>query len=307
MNFLKFLNFARTHKIELNPSKRYIGIIFTLVAWFLLGFCTVIFKEPYQRNPAFVNFFFQFASMFITLLIFAIHKGLKFFKPVKLGLVLTRGCIAVASYCSYFIAKVWISDIDNSMLFSTDALIILFILFFLLKVKVRALGWLGIFIGFIGIGFIYSFDIKFNTFYGLLGGSIGVFSGIGLGAVVILTSYMVKQDPPLRIALYQALIGVILSGIIALFDWKMPQIHDLLFMLCTGVFFAFALFLFLDSFFYTESYIIGVLGYSLVFFVEMLNWIIYKERILTSTIIGSFLICSGGALTIWNSYLTDKK
>jgi drug/metabolite transporter (DMT)-like permease len=118
---------------------------------------------------------------------------------------------------------------------------------------------------------------------------------------------MVKKDPPLRIALYQALIGVILSGILASFDWKMPKMHDLLFMLCMGVFFAFALFLFLDSFFYTESYIIGVLGYSLVFFVEMLNWIIYKEPIITSTIIGSLLICIGGALTIWNSYLTEKK
>ncbi len=105
MNFLKFLDFARTHKIELVPQKRYVGIIFTLVAWFLLGFCTVIFKEPYQRNPTFVNFFFQFTSMFLTLLIFSIPKGLKFFKPVKLGLVLTRGFIAVASYCSYFIYR----------------------------------------------------------------------------------------------------------------------------------------------------------------------------------------------------------
>ena len=183
MNFLKFLDFARTHKIELAPQRRYVGIIFTLVAWFLLGFCTVIFKEPYQRNPVFVNFFFQFASMFVTLLIFSIHKGWKFFKPVRLELVLIRGLIAVTSYCSYFIAKVWISDIDNSMLFSTDALIVLFVLFFLLKIKVGLLGWLGIFIGFAGIGFVYSFDIRLNTFYGLLGGSIGVFSGIGLGAV----------------------------------------------------------------------------------------------------------------------------
>lgn len=306
MNFLKFLNFARTHKIELNPSKRYVGIIFTLVAWFLLGFCTVIFKEPYQKNPAFVNFFFQFASMFLVLLIFSIPKGLKFLKPVKLGLVLTRGFIAVITYYSYFIAKVWISDIDNSMLFSTDALIIPIILFFLLNIKIDVLGWIGILIGFIGIGFVYSFDIKLNTFHGFLGGCTGIFSGFGLGVIVILTSYMVKNDPPLRIALYQSFIGTILSGIIVLFNWEMPQISDLLYMICTGTFFALALFLFLDSFFYTEPYVIGVLGYSLVFFVEIFNGIIYKETISSSTIIGSTLICTGGALTIWDSYRNDK-
>jgi drug/metabolite transporter (DMT)-like permease len=53
--------------------------------------------------------------------------------------------------------------------------------------------------------------------------------------------------------------------------------------------------------------VIGVLNYSIVLFVEGLNWIINKEPINLKTIIGSLIIILGGMITIMVTYHLDKK
>jgi drug/metabolite transporter (DMT)-like permease len=240
-------------------------------------------------------------------MLFALPRGFSYLKLNKPWLVLVRGAIAVVTYYLYFISKTWIDIVDNSILFSSDAILIPVILFLFLNVKINYLQWIGILIGFCGIGFVYSFDLKLHTLHGFIAGLIGLSSGIGLAVIIVLQSYMVKNDPPLRIALYQSIIGLFSAGMIAYFNWQTPTFSDSLYMIFGGIFFAVALFLFLDSFYYTETYVIGVLNYSIVLFVEGLNWIINKEPINLKTIIGSLIIILGGMITIMVTYHLDKK
>lgn len=308
MKFTTFLKFAKEHKINIHPSKRYVGIIFTLSAWFLLAFSTVLFEESSQRNPVFVNFFFQFLAAFFAFSICMLFQGKKFFIGKETKLIWTRALLAILTYYAYFSARIWTNIIDNSLLFSTDALFVPIIMLIILQEKIASIAWGGLILGFLGAGFVYSFDIQLHSTGGIIGGVIGFSSGIGLAAIVLLTSYMVKKDPPLRIAFYQSLLGVISSGILAVaFGWQNPAWQDLLFMLFAGLFFAVALFLFLDSFYYTEAYILGTLSYALTLFVVIIDWIVNQQLISFKTILGSVLIVSGGIIVIISSYHHNKK
>ena len=67
--------------------------------------------------------------------------------------------------------------------------------------KIDKLAIWGIAIGFIGIAFAYFSDSK--SLYDLFGGLFGIGSGITLAIITVITTYLVKQDPPERIGLYQ--------------------------------------------------------------------------------------------------------
>jgi drug/metabolite transporter (DMT)-like permease len=169
---------------------------------------------------------------------------------------------------------------------------------------VGKIALIGMLIGFLGICFVNIFDFQVYS----LGGLIGLFSGIGLAFIVVITSYMVKRDSPLVIAFYQSLIGVISSGIIMCFtDWKNPDLITLTSIICQAVFFAVALLLFLDSFYYAEAYIIGVFGYTLTIFIIYLEALFLGKVIDMNSLIGTIFVCSGGLIVIINSYYRDKQ
>lgn len=300
---LQFLKFAHDHRIEINPKLRYIGIIFITFAYFLLANSTIFFEKVSETIPIFQIFFIQFLTVSIIYFIFLLPRGWKIFKPKEKKLVLIRGTIAMITYYAYFASKIWINIIDNSLLFSIDSLVIPLIMYLFFGVFVGRTAVIGLLIGFLGICFVNIFDFKFDS----LGGFIGVSSGIGLAFIVVITSYMVKRDSPLVIAFYQSLIGVVSSGIImCCTGWKNPDLINLTSMICQATFFAVALFLFLDSFYYTEAYIIGALGYTLTIFIIFLDALILGKVVDRYSLIGTFLVCGGGLIVVINGYYRDR-
>ncbi len=300
---LRFLKFAHDHRIEIRPKSRYIGMIFTAFAYLLLALSTIFFEKASEAVPIFQIFFIQFLVVFTIFLLFLLPKGRKAFKPKEKKLVYLRGIIAIITYYAYFASKIWINIIDNSLLFSIDALVIPLIMYIFFGVFVSRTAIIGLLIGFLGIAFVNVFDLKFNS----LGGIIGISSGLGLAFIVVITSYMVKKDSPLVIAFYQALIGVVVSGALMCFtDWKTPNLIDLTSILCQAAFFALALFLFLDAFYYTEAYIIGAFSYTLTVFIIFLDALILGKVIDLHSSIGTLLVCGGGLTVIVSSYSRDK-
>lgn len=300
---LNFLKFAHEHRIEINPKLRYIGIIFITFAYFLLANSTIFFEKVSESIPIFQIFFIQFLTVFIIYLIFLIPKGLKIFKPKETKLIFIRGTIAIITYYTYFASKIWIDIIDNSLLFSIDSLVIPLIMYIFFRVFIGKTAIIGLLIGFLGICFVNVFDFKFYSW----GGIIGISSGIGLAFIVVITSYMVKNDLPLLIAFYQSLIGFISAGFLMVFTgWKSLDLINLTSIICQAIFFAVALFLFLDAFYYTEAYIIGALGYTLTIFIIFLEALILGKVIDLYSLIGTILVCGGGLIVIINGYYRDK-
>ena len=105
--------------------------------------------------------------------------------------------------------------------------------------------------------------------------------------------------------MHQGFWGIVLTTPMMIYQWKTPSLDTLFLALFAGLFFAVALFLFLDAFYYTESHIIAVLSYSLTVFVAILNWIINRETLSVNSLIGSVLIVCGGIFVIFDQYRID--
>lgn len=310
-NFRKRIRrLAETNAVYIEKEKRHIGIIFTLFGWFLLAINSVMNIEIIRSTNIFMSFFFQFLGAFAfyfflglgSCSVKGVKETIKYLKPNEPLLVLARGSLGVVAFYLFSASKIWTSVVENSVLFSTEAFYIPLILRWFLKQKIRRLVWVGISLGFIGVSLTYFSDISVLN----IGGLIGFFAGILMAFIILLTSYMVKKDPPTRIATYQMGIGTIVSALPALLNWQMLSSDVIFLMLFSGVIYAIALFLFLEAFYYTESYIIGTLSYALIIFTEIVDWMLQGVDNKHLVLSGIFFIIIGGLIVVLSSYRKEK-
>ncbi len=317
--FSKLIKIIEEHHQDpvIQPDKRHLGIILTLVGFLLYAFYTIIFQIESNRDKetnTFASSIFEFTIfnffMFLSFLPFILARGKKYFKCKEPKLIITRAFFANICIWFYSLARIWTKDVDNSMLYSTDGFWVVLIMLFL-GMKVSRITWLGVLVGIGGIFFIYFFDL--SSINDLVGGAFGTISGISLAIVILLTRYMVKKDPPTRIGLYHALISFIFFAVASIIvmiipnNVSLPDLHAIIMMMLSGFLFALTLFCFLEAFYYTESYIIAAVSFFLPVFTETINWIINQTVISWTTIVGSLVTTIGGLIVISSSYMQDKK
>ena len=138
----------------------------------LAAFYTVLFQVNTQPlgskiTSNLANVFIEFSiihlTMFIFFFIFSIIRGKDFLKCKEPKLILWRSTFAIISLWCYSLARVWTSTVDNSMLYSIDALCIVIFLA-LLGIKISKTSLWGIIIGAIGIAFVYAFALPLGCF-----------------------------------------------------------------------------------------------------------------------------------------------
>ena len=300
----------------IHPAKRHLGIFLTIAGYLFLAMYTVFFQaeafSKYEVN-SFYSIFFEFAVlhfvMFLTFLPFCLSQGKGYFRCNKPMYVFWRGVLGVAALFFYSLARIWSSNVDNSMLYSTDAFWLIFILY-LVGIPSPKGVWIGILLGTCGVLYIYSLDLF--SIRDIVGGFFGTIAGFLLAILIFLTRYMVRRDPPLRIGFYNSIIGLLafsLGTIICGFSggWECPKISAVFLMTVSGFIWALALFFFLEAFYFTENYIIGSLGLFLPTFTIIFNWVINKESFSFETLIGLLATGLGVIIVIIYSYLHDKK
>lgn len=300
----------------IHPAKRHLGIILTIAGYLFLAIDTIFFQvEAFSKQAlnSFYAIFFEFTVlhfiMFLTFLVFCLSQGKSYFRCNKPGYVLLRGVIGVAALFFYSLARIWSSNVDNSMLYSTDAFWLVFILFLITTLPSKGV-WIGILLGTAGVLFIYSLD--FSSVSDIIGGTFGTIAGFLLAVIIFLTRYMVRRDPPLRIGFYNSLIGlgVFFIGTVScgfLESWGLPSSSAILLMTISGFIWALALFFFLEAFYFTENHIIGSIGLFLPIFTEVFNWAINNKTFSLATFIGLLVMGSGALIVIISTYRHDKK
>jgi FkbM family methyltransferase len=325
-----FGNICRRHRILLHPNDRKIGISSTLIGWALIALGTVFFQNSVDAIPFELNFFIQFFVASIVLLIASRFKGSAFLRVKKnvgvesetrsfltpkqrVCFLYVRGGIAVIGYIAYSIAAVYTRIIDNSAIFSADAIVYLVLMWLLVKEKVRPLQILSVIVATIGIFFIFFTDINFLGYWnGILGVFFGLFASVALAIIILMGSIMVQHDPPLKIATYQCVIGAVIAFFIVMIGLLSHTIHfnfpvtEVVYSTCTGLFYAISLLFFFNALIYTEPLTIAILGYSLTPFIFFFNWSLDHEIISLKNLLSTLLICIGGGIAIFSSYRGDR-
>ncbi|QVL58359.1 MAG: DMT family transporter [Simkaniaceae bacterium] len=318
----KLANIAKQHHHvpEIKEKTRHIGIIYTTIAWSLYAVFTILVEKlnpnfyahvsTKSLSKSFLEFSIVHFSMLLVFFIWClIVGGKKHLAPKEPKLITWRSISAVLSFWFYSLSRIWTNTIDNSLLYSTDAIWILLILIYL-KVKIDKLAIWGIAMGFIGIAFAYFSDSK--SLYDLFGGLFGLGSGVTLAIITVITTYLVKQDPPERIGLYQAIYGCISSLIISIIfglihGFDFPELSQVWTSLFVGIIFSVLLYWIWKSFYYTEPYFLGALSYILPVFLISTGWIMNIEPMNTPTLIGTAIITIGGIMVVLDSYFKHRK
>lgn len=291
------------------------GISRTLFAWILVGFTGISFSFALERTliPGPVALFYQSCCILLFLFFKCLfNDGLSSMKviekvtfdPQHLSVskrrwsIFARGTLGILAGAAFEYSKLFSTIVDNSTLFGADALVVALLMRVVLREKL-GWRWAWIFIAFFGILTIFYTDFQaVNPLISIRGALFGAFSTLCFAIVFLMTSYMVHHDKPITIAFYQGVAAVVysflyLSGslIFLMINNDIDQIQKyLLFfryeslintpimLLCLGgMAYGWALPLFFESFYFTETLILASLGYFLGPILSVYELIFYGE------------------------------
>jgi len=281
------------------------GIQYMLFASLLFAFMGAAAKELSDSMSSVEVVFFR--NIFgVLLILISIYKsplkqiGGKFWLLVFRG---TAGFIALLFFF-YNISQI---PLGEAMTFSKTSTIFTAVLaYFLLKEKLEIKGWLGVFVGFIGIVFITEFDGSTleKTDY------LGILSGVGAALAYTSVRELRKFYDSRAIVLSFMTIGTIgplILMIISSFysnssldfmlgSFVMPQPDDWIYIILLGIFATFAQIYMTKAYSFAKAGIIGTISYSNILFSIILGLILGDNFPSISIVFGILLIVLSGLL-----------
>ena len=281
------------------------GIQYMLFASLLFAFMGAAAKELSDSMSSVEVVFFR--KIFgVLLILISIYKsplkqiGGKFWLLVFRG---TAGFIALLFFF-YNISQI---PLGEAMTFSKTSTIFTAVLaYFLLKEKLEIKGWLGVFVGFIGIVFITEFDGSTleKTDY------LGILSGVGAALAYTSVRELRKFYDSRAIVLSFMTIGTIgplILMIISSFysnssldfmlgSFVMPQPDDWIYIILLGIFATFAQVYMTKAYSFAKAGIIGTISYSNILFSIILGLILGDNFPSISIVFGILLIVLSGLL-----------
>jgi drug/metabolite transporter (DMT)-like permease len=189
-----------------------------------------VFIKKVSHFPAMEVVFFRcFISMLICMAI--LHREKVDWKGSNRKLLLARGIFGTIALYTFFVT---LSEIPLGTAVTIQYLSPIFttvIAIFLLKEKVKAPQWLFFLVSFAGIVVIKGFDSRVSV-YMLI---IGIVSALASGFAYNMVRSLRDREHTMVVVLHFQLVGVVAGLAFALFDWRMPQGIEWLYLLMIGI------------------------------------------------------------------------
>jgi drug/metabolite transporter (DMT)-like permease len=294
------------------------GIYYMLFASFLFAFMGGFAKHLSQTMSSVEVVFFR--NVFgVGIILFSIYK-----KPLqnsgsRIGLLLFRGFIGFFALLMFFynVANIPLAE---AMTFSKTSPIFTAVLaYFFLKENINYKGWIGVFIGFIGILFITKFDgsgLSKTDYLGILSGfgaglaytSIRELKNHYEGRAIVLSFMSVGTFFPIIFMMIGSFYFGSFEAIPSSLDFViapfvMPNSEDWIYIVSLGLFSTFAQIYMTKAYSSSKAGIIGTVSYSNIIFSIILGLFIGDNFPDIITIIGILFITISGMLAT----ATNKK
>ncbi len=285
------------------------GIKYMLVASLLFAFMGAAAKELSDSMSSVEVVFFRnvFGVFFILISIY--NSPLKQLGG-KFWLLIFRGVAGFVALLFFFynISQI---PLGEAMTFSKTSTIFTAVLAYIfLKEKLGLKGWIGVFVGFIGIIFITEFDGSSleKTDY------LGILSGVGAALAYTSVRELRKfYDTRAIVLSFMAIgtIGPIILMIIGSFysnpnldfmlgTFVMPQTNDWFYIILLGIFSTYAQIFMTKAYSFAKAGIIGTISYSNIVFSIILGLILGDD-------FPSILIVFGILLIVLSGFLVSSK
>ena len=292
--------------MEENVNK---GIKYMLIASFLFALMGVVAKELSNTLSSIEVVFFRnvFGVFFI---LFSIYKSPLKQLGGKFWLLIFRGVAGFSALLFFFYNIAHIS-LGEAMTFSKTSTIFTAVLaYFFLKEQIGIKGWIGVFIGFIGILFITEFDGSSleKTDY------LGILSGVGAALAYTSIRELRKYYDSRAIVLSFMSVGTIIPLILMIIsefysnsnldfmlgEFVLPSNKDWIFIVLLGIFSTYAQIYMTKAYSFAKAGIIGTVSYSNIVFSIILG-------LLMGDAFPSFIIVLGIILIVISGILVSKK
>ena len=281
------------------------GIKYMLIASLLFAFMGAAAKELSDSMSSVEVVFFR--NVFgVLLILISIYKSPLNQLGGKFWLLVFRGVAGFVALLFFFynISKI---PLGEAMTFSKTSTIFTAILAYMfLKEKLGVKGWIGVFIGFIGIIFITEFDGSSleKTDY------LGILSGVGAALAYTSVRELRKFYDSRAIVLSFMTIGTIGPIILMIIGsfytnphldfmlgtFTMPKSSDWLYIILLGIFATFAQIYMTKAYSFAKAGIIGTISYSDIAFSIILGLILGDSFPSILIIFGILLIVLSGLL-----------
>lgn len=274
-----------------------LGVFFTLLSFFSAATTNALVKWMKDEFDSTQILLCQnlFGLLVISSLCLYSKKRASFFRSHQFGLLLLRSMAGLISFFFLFTSVKHLPVSISTLLLNTAPLFIPFLLHIFLKEKMKAIIWLGIIPGFLGILMILKPNQSFFQWYTIL----GLLSGLCAAIIVIsLRRLHIHKEPMLRILFYLFLFSTLAIAPFGLSHWRTPTLQNGLLLALTM----------LSSFIAQTSITIGMrygtpkafapLCYTSVIFGLLFDWLVWHTLPSTLSFIGILLVILGGVIAI---------
>lgn len=293
---------------HIDSKNRHIGIIFTIIGWFLIALSSIVFSKTRSTHSLVETCFHHYLAAFMLISLWIGLKKRENLYCRNPFLIILNSLICMICYYACFSLRVAPASIQNSYFLNADSLILAFILVVVFKRKIPFLSWVGLLLGFLGVMSFFSFKIDFSSWFAFSDALICLLSAFALAVVVLFTQYLLAHNPPIIIALSHTLLGWVSSGVFLFFrGWEPVSQHDFLYMGMEGIMYGLALYFFIKSLLYTESYIIMAMSYLLPVYIIVMDWLLQQAGLNLEILVGILLILVGIVFVPIPMYVQDHK
>ena len=293
---------------NVDASQRHVGIAYTAFGWFLIALSSVFFTQTRATHSLVNTCFHQYLAAFMAVSLWAGFKSKKNFFCKNPFLVILNSLICMACYYISHDLRMAPASTSNSYLLNIDAILLSVILVFFFKKRLGLLSWLGLIMGFVGVMSFYSFQVDLSTFKAISDAFICIFSALLLAILVLLTKFLLQNNPPIVLALSHCLVGLFFSGSLLYFSgWQLPTNFELFCMGADGFIYGLSLYFFITALNYLETYITMSLSYLLPVFLILINVSLKRSGIDFNLLVGMLLIVVGVAIVPIPAYRMNTK
>ena len=165
---------------------------------------------------------------------------------------------------------------------------------FILNEQVPVIQWLFFIVSFAGVAMIKGFDERVSVFYL----SVGIFSAVFSALAYNMVRSLKEKEHPLVVVLHFQIIGTVAGFIFMLFDWKMPQGWDWLYLFLIGVCTQLGQMNLTQALQQERIANVSILNYFGVFYALFFGYVLFGETYDWLSISGMILVISGVLMSL---------
>ncbi len=245
-------------------------------------------KIASSELPAPQLVFFRSVVGLLIILPIVLPRGIQFIKTPILHLHMFRGFISLCAMTCFFYAIGHVGLSESTLLNATSPLFVGLLAIPVLKEKISLRTVIALIIGFIGVAFI----LKPGTALFTLAALIGLCSGLFIALAKILVRYMASTEPVMRTVFYFSIFSTLYSGILMIWLWQTPNMHDLSIMVLAGICATGGQTLLTYAFTHNEAVTVAPFTYVTVVIATLIGWFGWNELPDIGSGIGAILIIS---------------